>query len=136
MGDLLVDALRRRFGILVGVALVAAVAFQVLAISVARAWYTGDGTITQPSYAVPTVLTTLGTFCVGVAVVLVLGIVATYVIEAAFAPGLDLDAGEGGVGGVGGAGGAGGAGVGGEGGRGAGGERDEIAAYGSDPETL
>jgi len=111
-------SLRARFGVLAGVLLAAAVILQLLAIDNARSSLAGDGTLTQPSLAVPTVLTTLATFCAGVAVVLVAGIVALYVVDevcgrrvgiAATVEGDDSDHGD---------------------------DVGELSAYGSDPETL
>ena len=111
-------SLRVRFGVLAVVLLAAAVILQLLAIDNARSSLAGDGTLTQPSLAVPTVLTTLATFCAGVAVVLVAGIVAIYVIDEVYGRKVEIEA------------------------TGEGDDSDhgddvgELSAYGSDPETL
>jgi hypothetical protein len=98
---------------LIGAMLALSVILQLAAVESARSSLSGDGVMTQPSLAVPTVLTTLATFCVSVAVVLVVGIVATYVVDL-YLPRLADDTGDGDGGGA-----------------GAG-----LAAYGSDPERL
>lgn len=114
-------SLRKGFGIGIGLLLAASIVLHVLAIATAQASYPGDGTIEQPSYAVPTLLSTLATFCTSAALVLVLGIVALLVIDAAFLRKLEIDA------------------FGPEGDNGESGDSGEggaVPAYGSDPELL
>jgi hypothetical protein len=114
-------SLRKGFGIGIGLLLVASVVLQLTAVSTARSSIGSDGLSSQPDLAVPTVLSTLATFCAGSAVVLVLGIVALLVIDAAFLRKLEIDAfgpeGESGE-------------------SGASGDGRAAPAYGSDPELL
>ena len=107
-------SLRARFGMLVGAMLALSVVLQIAAVENARASLSGDGVMSQPSLTVPTVFSTLATFCVSVAVVLVVGIVATYVVDL-YLPRVAVDA------------------TADEADRLA---TDELAAYGSDPERL
>jgi ABC-type phosphate transport system permease subunit len=74
------SSLRMRFWVLIGATLVAAVALQLLAVNAAQGWTASDG-VGQPGLVVPTILSTLATFCVATAIALVLGIVALYVID-------------------------------------------------------
>jgi hypothetical protein len=107
-------SLRTRLGILAAAMLVLAVILQVVAIQAARSSYAGDGTLEPPSFSLTTVLSTMATFSISVAGVFVAGIVATYVVDHYLA-----------------AQGAGTAAAGDDSSSG-----DDVAAYGSDPETL
>ena len=114
-------SLRKAFGVGIGLLLAASVVLQLLAVTTARSSIGDDGLSSQPDLAVPTVLSTLATFCAGSAVVLVLGIVALLVIDAAFLRKLEIDA----------------FGPEGDSGEPAGsGEGRAVPAYGSDPELL
>jgi hypothetical protein len=122
-----VGSLRKAFGIGIGLLLVASVVLQLMAVSTARSSIGSDGLSSQPDLAVPTVLSTLATFCSESAVVLVLGIVALLVIDSALLRKLEIDA------------------FGAEGESGEPGDSDEpgasgdgqaAPAYGSDPELL
>jgi hypothetical protein len=104
--------MRQRFGVTAAVLLVLAVALQIVAINLATG--SAEDGFVQPSYLVPTLLQTLTTFCVASAIVLVVGIVASLVVDEALVRRLEVDAA-------------------------AEGEADDsgqLAAYGSDPETL
>jgi hypothetical protein len=85
-------SLRKAFGVGIGLLLAASVVLQLLAVTTARSSIGDDGLSSQPDLAVPTVLSTLATFCAGSAVVLVLGIVALLVIDAALLRKLEIDA--------------------------------------------
>ena len=85
-------SLRKAFGVGIGLLLVGSVVLHMLAISTAQASYPGDGTIQQPSLTIPTLLSTLATFCTLAALVLLLGIVALLVIDAALLRQLEIDA--------------------------------------------
>jgi hypothetical protein len=116
-----VSSLRKAFGIGIGLLLAASVVLHLLAISTARSSIGDDGLSSQPDLAVPTVLSTLATFCSSSAVVLVLGIVALLVIDAALLRKLEIDA------------------FGPEGESGESGDSGDgraVPAYGSDPELL
>jgi hypothetical protein len=95
---------------LIGAMLALSVVLQIAAVENARSSLSGDGVMSQPSLTVPTVLSTLATFCVSVAVVLAVGIVATYVVDLYVPRRADEDDADRAV--------------------------EELAAYGSDPETL
>ncbi len=115
------SSLRKAFGIGIGALLVASVVLHLLAISTARSSIGDDGLSTQPDYAVPTLLSTLATFCTSAALVLLLGVVALLVIDAAFLRKLEIDA------------------FGPEGESGESGDSGDgraVPAYGSDPELL
>lgn len=86
------SSLRKRFGIGIGLLLAASVVLQSLAISSARSSIGDDGLSSQPSLTVPTILSTLATFCVASAIILVLGIVALLVIDEAYLRKLEIDA--------------------------------------------
>jgi len=85
-------SLRKAFGVGIALLLAASVVLQLLAVTTARSSIGQDGLSSQPDLAVPTVLSTLATFCAGSAVVLVLGIVALLVIDAALLRQLEIDA--------------------------------------------
>ena len=89
---IVMGSLRARFAFAIVVALAGAVILQVLAVNSARSSIGEDGLGSQPSLVVPTVLSSLGTFCVWTAGALALGIVATFVIDEAFVRRYEIDA--------------------------------------------